>query len=81
MIQQERIRERLSISVTPEEHKKIKRYAARHGYSVSKYILDCIRERMNQENEEKDLLKLTTSINPVLKELWDNEMDAAYDGL
>lgn len=81
MIQQERIRERLSIEVSPEEHKKIKRYATLHGNSVREYILDSIRERIHHENEEKDLLKLTTSINPVLKELWDNEMDAAYDRL
>jgi hypothetical protein len=33
---------------------------------------------MRHEDEEHEMLKLTSSINPVLKEVWDNEKDAVY---
>ncbi len=81
MIQQRAIKERMSIEVSLEEHKKIKALAALHGNTIKEYVLECLRERMRQESEEKDILKITTSINPVLKELWDNEKDAIYDEL
>jgi uncharacterized protein (DUF1778 family) len=81
MIQQERVRERLSIEVSPEEHKKIKKLAALHGNSIREYVLESIRARIHYESEEKDLFKLMTTINPALIELWDNEKDAAYDEL
>jgi uncharacterized protein (DUF1778 family) len=72
-------RERLSIDVLPEEHRKIKAYAALHGLTIREYVLESVREQLHQEKEERELLEMTTSIGPVLKELWDNEKDAAYD--
>jgi len=36
---------------------------------------------MSHESEKEDQLKITTSISPVLKELWDNDKDAVYDEL
>lgn len=74
-------RERLSIDVLPEEHKRIKVYAALHGETIREYVVESVRERLRQEAEGRELSALTMNLNqdPVLKELWDNEKDAAYD--
>jgi hypothetical protein len=81
MIQQQAIEQNLSIEIGPEEYEKIKTLATFHGNTVEEYILESVRERIRHESEKKDLLEITTSISPVLKELWDNERDAAYDEL
>jgi hypothetical protein len=74
-------RERLSIDVLPEEHRRIKAYAALHGETIREYVVESVRERLRREAEERELSALTMDLNqdPVLKELWDNEKDAAYD--
>ncbi|MCJ7494268.1 MAG: hypothetical protein MUP68_08525 [Deltaproteobacteria bacterium] len=81
MAKAEMTRERLSIDVLPEEHKRIKAYAALHGETIREYVVESVRERLRQEAEERGLSALTMNLNqdPVLKELWDNEKDAAYD--
>lgn len=81
MAKAEMTRERLSIDVLPEEHKRIKAYAALHGETIREYVVKSVRERLRQEAEERGLSALTMNLNqdPVLKELWDNEKDAAYD--
>jgi uncharacterized protein (DUF1778 family) len=81
MAKAEVTRERLSIDVLPEEHKRIKAYAALHGETIREYVVESVRERLRQEAEERGLSALTMNLNqdPVLKELWDNEKDAAYD--
>jgi len=73
--------ERLSIDVIPEEHRRIKAYAALHGITIREYVVESVRERLRQESEEKKLSALTTNLkhDPVLKELWNNKKDAAYD--
>ena len=42
-------------------------------------ILESNTERMRHEDEAHEMSKLTSTINPVLKEVWDNERDAVYD--
>jgi len=81
MAKAEMTRERLSIDLLPEEHKRIKAYAALHGETIREYVVESVRERLRQEAEERGLLALSMNLNqdPVLKELWDNEKDAAYD--
>lgn len=74
-------RERLSIDVFPQEHRQIKACAALHGMTIRQYILESVRGRLRQEAEDKELSLLTSSIGPVLQELWDNEKDASYDKL
>ncbi len=76
-------RDRLSIDVLPDEHRQIKAYAALHGETIREYVLECIRERLYRENEKKELQALTMHLDqdPVLRELWDNKKDAAYDKL
>lgn len=75
-------RDRLSIDVLPEEHKQIKAYAALHGQTIREYVLESVRERLHRQEEKRELSTLTMHLDqdPVLKELWDNEKDAAYDG-
>lgn len=67
-------RERLSIDVFPEEHRRIKAFAALHGETIREYVVESVRERLRQEVEERELSALTINLNqdPVLKELWDN---------
>jgi len=66
-------RNRLSIDISPEEHQKIKIFATLHGKTIREYVLESIRERLNRESEEKQLLARTTQINPALKEIWNNK--------
>ena len=72
-------RNRLSIDINPEEHQKIKIFATLHGKTIREYVLESIRERLNRESEEKQLLAMTTQINPALKEVWNNKKDSIYD--
>lgn len=74
-------RERLNIDLLPEEHRKIKAYSALHGKTIREYILEIVKERINQEEDEMQLFGMTTNIGNVLKELWDNDKDAGYDKL
>ncbi|MDP8262406.1 MAG: hypothetical protein P9M13_03785 [Candidatus Ancaeobacter aquaticus] len=79
-------RERLSIDVYPFEHRQIKAFAAFYGKTIREYVLESVRTRLQKEAEKaenKDLLALTIHLDkdPVLKELWDNEKDTAYDEL
>ena len=77
------LRDRLSIDIFPEEHRQIKIYAALHGETIREYVLESVRERLRQENENKELQALSMYLHqdPVLKELWDNKKDARYDKL
>ena len=57
MTKAEMTRERLSIDV-PEEHKRIKAYAALHGETIREYVVESVRERLRQEAEERGLSAL-----------------------
>ena len=74
-------RERLSIDVLSEEHRQIKVYAALYGETIREYVIKSVRERLHREGEERELSALTMRLDqdPVLKKLWDNERDTAYD--
>lgn len=74
-------KERLSIDVKPEEHRLIKIYAARRGMSIRLYVLESIRQRLVQENENRELSSMTEYAGPVLRQIWDNDKDAEYDRL
>ncbi len=76
-------RNRLSIDVLVEEHRQIKVYAALHGQTIREYVLASVRERLDREREGKELSALGMHLDqdPVLRKLWDNKKDAAYDRL
>lgn len=74
--------ERLSVDVPAEEHRQIKIQAARRGLSIRLYVLEGIRQKLAQDQEEEQALQaMTMHPSPVLKQLWANEKDAAYDHL
>ena len=75
------VRERLSIDVLPEERKQIKVYAALCGKTIREYVIESVRERLRRESEDRELSALALHLDqdPVLKNLWDNEKDSAYD--
>lgn len=70
---------KLTIGLTDDEHQQVKRYAHLHGKTLNEYILESIRERLKQDEEERDLLAMTTQVAATLKELWNNDKDAIYD--
>jgi len=74
---------RMSIEVAPEEHRQIKAFAALHGLTIREYVLESVRKRLHQEKESAELSALTTDLrhDAVLKDLWDNDKDSAYDKL
>lgn len=41
---------RISLDCLPDEHLKIKLYATLHNKTISEYILDLVRDGMNQEH-------------------------------
>jgi hypothetical protein len=73
------VRNRLSIDIDPEEHQKIKVFAVLQGKTIREYVLESIRERLDRESEEKQLLAMTTQINLALKEVWNNKKDDIYN--
>ena len=75
------IRNRLSVDVTQQEHMEIKLFATYRGETIRDYVMDCIKERLVKEKENAELLEMTTSISPVLKKIWNNKKDSAYDKL
>lgn len=81
MAKTEMARERLSIDVFPEEHRRIKVYAALHGETIREYVIESVRDRLRREVEERELSALTMNLDqdPALKELWNNKKDATYD--
>jgi len=69
------VRNRLSIDIDPEEHQKLKVFAVLQGKTIREYVLESIRERLDRESEEKQLMVMTIQINPVLREVWNNKKD------
>jgi uncharacterized protein (DUF1778 family) len=61
-------RNRLSIDIDPEEHQKIKVFAVLQGKTIREYVLESIRERLDRESEEKQLLAMTAQIKKLPKE-------------
>ena len=77
-------RARLSIDVPREVRRRIRLAAARRDQSIRQYVWEAIEARLQddlREDAAADLLALRESVDPVLAELWDNPVDAAYDEL
>ena len=77
-------RARLSIDVPREVRRRIRLAAARRDQSIRQYVWEAIEARLQDDLKEDaaaELLALRESVDPVLAELWDNPVDAAYDEL
>jgi uncharacterized protein (DUF1778 family) len=74
-------RDRLTIDLSPEEHRKIKAYAAYQGKTLKEFVVESIRIKMALDSEQEDLNMIMTKPTELMMEIWDNDMDAAYDKL
>lgn len=76
-------RQRISLDVRPEEHQRIKVAAVINGETIRTYVLESVRARLRRDHEARELDLLTQHLDQdaVLKALWANEKDAAYDAL
>lgn len=74
-------RERLTVDLTPEEHRRIKAYAAYQGKTLREFVLESIQTRMALDAEQEDLKLVMTKPTALMMEIWDNDRDAAYDKL
>ncbi len=78
-------RARLSIDLSFEARRRIRKAAAKRDLSIRQYVLEAVQERLKEDLGEEvakeNLLALTVHADPVLAELWDNPKDAAYDRL
>jgi hypothetical protein len=76
-------RPRISIDVEPELRRRLRLAAAKRDVTVRQYVLEAIETRLRQDATEERAAAavLTAESDPVLAELWDNELDAAYDRL
>ena len=74
-------RTRLSIDLSPEEHRMIKLRATFQRKTIREYVVESIREHLRRESENEQLSAMSVNISPALKDLWDNEKDAYYDKL
>ena len=62
-----------------EKSAQIKVFAVLQGKTIREYVLESIRERLDREFEEKQLLAMINQISPVLKEVWNNKKDDIYN--
>lgn len=75
-------RPRVCVDVDPELRRRLRMAAALADVSLKEYLLQAIDEKLERDFGEKEgLLTLSAAADPVLAALWDNEKDAAYDGL
>lgn len=74
-------RERLTIVLAAEEHRKIKAYAAFRGKTLREFVIESVKAKIALDAEEEDLFLMTTKPTEVLLELWDNEQGSAYDNI
>jgi hypothetical protein len=74
-------RMRLSVDVSPDEHRRIKMCAALNDETVRAYVLKAVKKRLQSDLELEIFRAMTAKEDPVLAELWDNEKDSVYDSL
>ena len=76
-------RNRVTIDVPSDVKRRLRLVAAHREVSIRQYLLETIDQQLTKDwlqlADQEGLLALTAESDPVLKELWDNEMDAAYD--
>ena len=78
-------RARLSIDISRESRRRLHIAAARRDQSIRDYVREAVEARLTQDLADElspaNLVALNAHSDPVLADLWDNEKDAAYDGL
>lgn len=76
-------RSRISIDVAPEVRRRLRIAAAKRELSVRAYLVAAIEQRLREDlgEDAESAFALRADADPVLAELWDNPLDAAYDRL
>ena len=78
-------RARLSIDVPKEGRRRIRLAAAKRDLSIRDYVWQAVEARLKRDLADElaaaDLVALNERADPVLADLWDNPVDAAYDKL
>lgn len=69
-------RERLTIDLSGEEHRKIKSYAALKGKSMKEFVLESIKNQMLLESETEANNSLLTKTSMLMQDIWDNDKDS-----
>lgn len=69
-------RERLTIDLSEEEHRKIKSYAALKGKSMKEFVLESIKNQMLLESETEANNSLLTKTSMLMQDIWDNDKDS-----
>ena len=64
-----------------EEQNRIKNYANSKGKSIEEFVLESINNQILLESEQEYANSLSQKTSLLLKDLWDNDKDAAYDKL
>lgn len=77
---------RLSIEMSGDARRRIRRAAAKRKVSMRRYVLEAVQAQLSKEAESDraakgSMLALTAQTDPVLAHLWNNSKDAAYDRL
>lgn len=74
---------KLSVAVRPATRRLLRAAAAKRGLTVPEYVRRAIESRLSEKPHEGRRHKpaLSGLSDPVLAELWDNELDARYDRL
>jgi uncharacterized protein (DUF1778 family) len=78
-------RARLSIDVSREARRRIHVAAAKRDQSVRDYVREAVETRLRHDLVDElsaaGLVVLNERADPVLADLWNNPVDAAYDKL
>ena len=76
-------RPRISVAVSPEGRRRLRRAAAKRDLSVRQYVIEAIEGQLREDLGEDDegMMTLTAKADPVLAELWANPKDSQYDRL
>lgn len=70
-----------TLNLSIEEQNRIKNYANSKGKSIEEFVLESINNQILLESEQEYANSLSQKNSLLLKDLWDNDKDAAYDKL
>ena len=70
-----------TLNLSVEEQNRIKNYANSKGKSIEEFVLESINNQILLESEQEYSNSLSQKTSLLLKDLWDNDKDAAYDNL
>ena len=70
-----------TLNLSIEEQNRIRNYANSKGKSIEEFVIESINNQILLESEQEYANSLSQKTSLLLKDLWDNNKDAAYDKL